>query len=487
MKTTLYTFLAAILLALSGLCGAQAAVVTINGQSPGPTPFISLLSLTVSDVAALDHIDFKIYPKPASDTRPVYARYSKAYLQARGLLNVGTGEISLPVFGLYANYNNRVALVSTFTDQSFQRDTVQVQTPVWNDATNAYKNPTVVQARVPNTNLSYDFVMLRNPRGDNTPYILDTDGEVRWIGTCGASSTGAILFERGIYVYKNALLYRMEFDGTYSEVASYTGEGVEKFHHNFDYGKTGILTEADTTTQIESVIIEVNGAGGIIKRWDFADIISAAMTAGGDDPSGFVRPNNVLHGDWFHNNAATYRSSDNTLIVSSRENFVIAVDYDTKAIKWILGDTTKKWYQYPSLRSYALNLGPNTVAPIGEHGLSMYRDRLLLFDNGTPSQHQIPVGAQRTFNAARKYSIDTTGQTATEIWNYSPGSSPYSPYCSSVYEDGSRNFLAAYAQVTALVGLDSSGNKAFDYRYAPSGCNTIYNAIPIHLENLRFE
>jgi Arylsulfotransferase (ASST). len=30
------------------------------------------------------------------------------------------------------------------------------------------------------------------------------------------------------------------------------------------------------------------------------------------------------------------------VIVSSRENFVIAIDYETGAIKWILGDPTKK-------------------------------------------------------------------------------------------------------------------------------------------------
>ena len=74
-----------------------------------------------------------------------------------------------------------------------------------------------------------------------------------------------------------------------------------------------------------------------------------------------------------------------------RENFVMAVDYQTGALKWLLGDSTKKWYQeYPSLRRYALSLGPNTVAPIGQHALSIYRDRLLLFDNGLNSLNQIP-------------------------------------------------------------------------------------------------
>ena len=78
------------------------------------------------------------------------------------------------------------------------------------------------------------------------------------------------------------------------------------------------------------------------------------MIAGGDDPSLFVYPAPT---DWFHNNATAYRSSDDSLIVSSRENFVIALDYDSGNIKWILGDPTKRWYVFfPSLRAFALTL-----------------------------------------------------------------------------------------------------------------------------------
>jgi hypothetical protein len=89
-----------------------------------------------------------------------------------------------------------------------------------------------------------------------------------------------------------------------------------------------------------------------------ADIISAAMIAGGDDPSLFVYPAPT---DWFHNNATAYRSSDNSLIVSSRENFVIAIDYDSGNIKWILCDPTKHWYEFQSLRQFSLTLAAGTL------------------------------------------------------------------------------------------------------------------------------
>jgi hypothetical protein len=119
-----------------------------------------------------------------------------------------------------------------------------------------------------------------------------------------------------------------------------------------------MLVDVNTTTQTESVIMEVDGSGNVLKTWNLATIISAAMTAGGDDPTQFVYPSPT---DWFHNNAVTYRRSDNSLVVSSRENFVICLDYETGAIKWIL---VNQKYQFPSLVQYALRsvLYSSTIA-----------------------------------------------------------------------------------------------------------------------------
>jgi hypothetical protein len=76
-------------------------------------------------------------------------------------------------------------------------------------------------------------------------------------------------------------------------------------------------------------------------------------------------------------------------IISSRENFVTALDYGTNAVKWILGDTTKKWAGFPSLLKHSLDLGPNSLPPIGQHAVSItHGDSLLLLDNGR--NHQRP-------------------------------------------------------------------------------------------------
>ncbi len=482
---------AVVSLTLANLSYAAKVMVAVNGQTPGPTPFIGLLDLTVSPARALKSIQFTVYPKPASVTRPVSASYSSAYLQRRDYLDLETGQITLPVFGLYANYSNTVALTCTFRGHPAHHDTVTVPTAIFDDPTGIYTNPTILQARLPHASLSYDYIMLKASAAPVSPIIIDTDGEIRWVGTAGLASVPAILFDNGIYVSSGSSITRMEFDGTFGVVADYSGIGVTfTGAHNFDYGKTGILAEVDTETTSESEIIEVDGSGSVLNTWNLADIISTAMIAGGDDPSAFVQPLD----DWFHCNASTYRKSDDSLIVSSRENFVICLDYGTGAIKWILGDPTKAWYRYPSLRKFAFTLEKNTLPPIGQHAVSISRDNhLLLFDDGLNSSFQNPPGASRTYSAPRKYLIRADKMSAKEIWNYPNGESIYSPICSSIYEDRRRNYLVDYAVggpfiFTEVLGLNARRDKVFDYRYpATNGCATSWNAVPIHLENMVFE
>jgi hypothetical protein len=334
-------------------------------------------------------------------------------------------------------------------------------------------------------------MLLKDSCSNLSPALMDTDGAVRWVGTAGVSSTASAFFDNAIYIGYGPQLLRIELDGTVNLVADYSSMGVTGFHHNIDPGKFGLLLEVDTTTDVESIILEVGKKGTVQKRWNMYQIIANAMRAGGDDPSAFVRRGQ----DWFHNNSVTYRASDNSLIVSSRENFVIALDYASGAIKWILGDKTKAWFQYPSLSQYALTVpAGGGVAPIGQHALSItYNDKLLLFDDGLPSFIQTPPGSMRKFAAPRKYSLNLANRTATQIFSYNR--SIVSEICSSVYEDAPDNYLVDYAVAggfqsgdafAEIVGLQPNGNRAFDYKYPTNFCDEIFNAFPIHLEHLSF-
>jgi hypothetical protein len=215
------------------------------------------------------------------------------------------------------------------------------------------------------------------------------------------------------------------------------------------------------------------------------------MTANGDDASAFVRPGS----DWFHVNASTYDPSDDTVIISSRENFLIKLNYATHEIVWIFGDPTKYWYTFPSLRAKALSLDPGGDYPIGQHSISITSSGdMMIFNDGLGSLNAPvgePAGLTRTYSEVSTYSIDTATMTAHQVWNFNYGQSVYSPLCGSTYEAPGESYLVDFAtadnyQEARLVGLDSKRNVVFDFQYtSPSDCAAGWNAIPIPFEDLQ--
>lgn len=479
---------------LAGASEANQATVAIIGQAPGPRPFIAKVETSVTPVANLKSIGFTIAPKSGSVTRAAAATFSVGYLTARGYFSSGTGRVTVPVFGLYADHANTVTLTYAFNDGSKKNSTITIATAPFDDPCE-FNTPTVRQARTSTTELSYDFILVASNCSASSPTVLDTDGDVRWVGTAGVANHTVIFYDNAFYLADGPRLLRTELDGTVSVLADYSNIGVVNLHHNIDRGRDGLILDVDTKDYVETENIEVDGTGEVIRRWNIAEIIRAEMQAGGDDPDLFIKraKNDYSFGspeDWWHNNSTTYRKSDNTLIISSRENFVIAIDYDTRKIRWILGDTNKKWYQFPSLRKFALKLLPGTIAPVGQHSVSItHDDNLLLMDNGRPSQHQFPAGLARS-TQSRKYEIYPESATVRQVWSYPAGSNFITPFCSSIYADAPFNYLIDYAQVggraAELIGLTPSGEKVFDYSYPTRGCEDAYRALPVHWESLTF-
>ena len=181
--------------------------------------------------------------------------------------------------------------------------------------------------------------------------------------------------------------------------------------------------------------------------------------------------------DWFHANARTYDPSDNTVIISSRENFLIKLNYSTHDIVWILGDPTKYWYSFPSLRAKALTLNAGGDYPIGQHGVSITSNgNVMVFNDGYGSVNQPPgepAGLSRTFSEVSAYSINAANMTAQNVWNFNYGQSIYAPICGSVYESGN-SYLVDFAtadnfQRRGWLAWTPIKNVVFDFQYASPG------------------
>src|SRR4029453_7660410 len=154
MKTCSIIIIGAVFMVFTHLAGASQAndtTITITAKTPGVTPFISNLTLQVSDTTVLKSIQFAIDPKPGSVTRPLSGTYANFYLMNRGLEH--PPEIILPVYGLYAGYTNIVRLTYRFMDGSSKRAVTAITTATFDHQGCGYNSPTKIRPRTNSTHL----------------------------------------------------------------------------------------------------------------------------------------------------------------------------------------------------------------------------------------------------------------------------------------------------------------------------------------------
>src|SRR6476646_10484679 len=214
MKTCSLIVVVGIVMAFSHLAGATQAddtTITITGATAGTTPFISKLTLEVSNTTVLKSIQFAIDSKPGSVTRPLSGTYSNEYLVSRGFEQPPPATtVTLPVYGLYAGYQNIVRLTYRFLDGSSKQAVTSITTATFDDQGCGYDNPTKLQPRTNGTQLSYDYVMVKGACNAFSPAIIDTDGALRWVGTAGFGSLSATFFDNAAYLARGHQLFRIE-------------------------------------------------------------------------------------------------------------------------------------------------------------------------------------------------------------------------------------------------------------------------------------
>ena len=476
---------------------AQESDIVIGPTTPGVSPFIATVEFEGQSVSDVTAITFNIAPKPNTVSKPVSVTWDKSALVADGYLE--TGSIQLPVFGLYDGYQNQVTFQVQFLDDSVQQLAEPIGTQPYTDPTGVYADPVILKARAPGSNLGFNFFVMKSNIGP--PVIVDTDGYVRWV-IPDFLGNSAVIYTDGRFLIgdgANSTLYSIPFSGNTSILpVPFPQPLMQSFTHNIDPGTTpnSFLAEFTGTDDLGvsngDIVTEFTPTATqpILQTFDMADILTAYMKKNGDDPTTFVRPGV----DWFHINASVYDPSDDSIIVSSRENFLIKLDYQTKDIKWILGDPTKYWYTFPSLRAKALTLAAGGDYPVGQHAVSITTGGyVMVFNDGYGSLNQPsgePAGITRTFSEVSVYSINPTAMTASQVWKFDYGQSIYSEICGSSYEASGNTFLVDFANSdklthARLVGLDSSHNVVFDFQYdQPQPCGAAWNAIPIALEDL---
>ncbi len=437
-----------------------AGTATYLGQASGSTPYQATITAGISG-AQLSYVAYSITPIQGSLTRPLNVTLYASYLNAHAMLQ--GGRLNIPVYGLYSlptgPYNNTVNMTFGYTDGSTSSLTQTVTTSYVQDTScdniHIFQSGHYVHSyRKSTQDLSFDYILLKDSCSANSPVILDTDGYVRWknpvtntsiANHAGVTATNVVI-NKAIYASDGTTKINIidiltgsqtgstDFSAFYPNQAhnypiNYTND------HNVDVNvaKGTILVGVNTAQDEGSIILELDPSLNVVNYFNMADIISAAITAGGGDPSTFVFRGPDSNGkpqDWFHQNAATYSTMDNTMVISSRENFVIAVDYNAPAdgsarkIHWILGSptdpdgSTKAWYNVPALRKFALR--PSSASdhyPIGQHAVSfdIYGHLLLMNDGYGATFHKTPVNPETVsvLSTVFNYAIDLSQSNAT--------------------------------------------------------------------------
>jgi hypothetical protein len=468
--------------------------------TPGVTPFISFAKFAGgASIARTASVSYKIAPAPGAQAKAVKVRYAMSWLQAHGRV-LKDGSLVLPVFGLYANRVNDVAVTFVFDDGTKQDLPIQIATAPYTDPHGLYDHPQIVQPLDPGVALAYSYIYIKASK--STPVILDTDARIRWVATGIDDSFSSAFLDNGFTIgsHDGPIVYRLELDGTRTK-ARIESPTIEHFQHNITPGREarlgGVDTLIDGVENIQSTVIEVADDGTLLRTWDFAQILGDYMRAHGDDPSGFVRPGD----NWLHINSQIYDPSDDTLVISSREQFVLKIGYDSRDIVWILGDPTKYWNTFPSLRAKGLAIGPKgAYVPIGQHDIKFDpQGDLLMFNNGMPTMNLppgAPPGQSRKFSVVSAYRIDATQMQAMETERYRHQKTLLSRVCGSATEvlldAGGGTQLIDYAAAAGdtemhLVGLGADGRMAFEYVYPTNDCGTGWNAQPIPFDGMDFE
>src|SRR6266436_3888655 len=108
MKTCSIIIIGVVIMVSTHLAGANQAddtTIRITGYMAGATPFISKLTLEVSNTTVLKSIQFAIDAKPGSVTRPLSGTYANDYLVGRGFEQPPPATtVIVPIYGLYAGY-----------------------------------------------------------------------------------------------------------------------------------------------------------------------------------------------------------------------------------------------------------------------------------------------------------------------------------------------------------------------------------------------
>lgn len=354
----------------------------------------------------------------------------------------------LPIYGLYADTENKVTITVNEKDYDFK-----IKTEALPDD---FVSPTNIEADKTNLNNDLYFV---TPSSIGYTAAYDINGDVRWylsdtfIWDIQRLNNGHLLLSSNRLInnpYYMTGLVEMDLLGKIYYEYSLPGG----YHHDvFELPSGNLLVASDNfeNDTVEDYIVEIDRNNGeIVKQIDLKNILPTKSTGN----------ENWVEYDWFHNNSVWYDSKTNSITLSGRhQDAVINIDYTTDQLNWIIGDKTnwdKKYHKYFFEPINDLEWQWSQHA-----AMILPNGNVFIFDNGNnrSKNEEDFISAKENYSRGVIYKIDTNNMTISQEWEYGKdrGSEYYSPYISDVdYLDNNHYLIHSGGHVETKDGVSNN-------------------------------
>lgn len=364
-------------------------------------------------------------------------------------------EHYLPIYGLYADSNNKIII-----ECGNNKKEIYIQTEKLPENMIL---PTSIKAN--KSKLTNDLYFY-TPSSSGYTVAYDVNGEVRWYLTNYALwkidrlQNGHLLVSTERLInnpYYMTGLYEIDLLGKiYTEFSLEGG-----YHHDYYEMENGnLLVASDDFNNedgtVEDYIVELDRTTGkIIKTFDLKKVLN--MEDGQSE--------NYTSYDWFHNNSVWYDKKTDSITLSGRhQDAVINISYQTGELNWIIGDSTNWSSEYQ--KYFFTPVGNNFEWQWSQHAAMITPEGyVFLFDNGNNKSKNKDeyVDASNSYSRGVMYKINTEKMTIEQVFEYGKekGSSFYSPYISDVDYLDKNHYIIHSGGIVYVDGKNSNQPAGF--------------------------
>ena len=366
-----------------------------------------------------------------------------------------TKEHYLPIYGLYADSNNKIII-----ECGNNKKEIYIQTEKLPE--NMILPTSIKANKIKLTNDLYFYT----PSSSGYTVAYDVNGDIRWYLTNYALwkidrlQNGHLLVSTERLInnpYYMTGLYEIDLLGKiYTEFSLEGG-----YHHDYYEMENGnLLVASDDFNNedgtVEDYIVELDRTTGkIIKTFDLKKVLN--MEDGQSE--------NYTSYDWFHNNSVWYDKKTDSITLSGRhQDAVINISYQTGELNWIIGDSTNWSSEYQ--KYFFTPVGNNFEWQWSQHAAMITPEGyVFLFDNGNNKSKNKDeyVDASNSYSRGVMYKINTEKMTIEQVFEYGKerGSSFYSPYISDVDYLDKNHYIIHSGGIVYVDGKNSNQPAGF--------------------------